>query len=207
MEQGQKFRRYWNEGQLMVCGGWSALVLFLVAESWTDGFTRWDPPTMVNGSLVMECLLLLLAAVVLIFAALPAVETIHVTREEVRCQLGSIVLWRLPFPEIHTVIRTGSPVSDAPAPPKYILVTQKRFRHLVFSTVETEELRRRCRTRKDKSRDRKGQFRMEHRKQATDQEVKRWHERRLLFFRHRMEWSEEAEAALRQRLTTAKFIL
>lgn len=205
--QDQKFPRSWSQERLMVCGGWSALLLYLVAESWTDGFTRWDPPTMVNGSLVMECILIGVAVAMLIFLALPVVETIHITREEVQCRLGPIVLWRLPFTEIRTVIRTGSPVSDIHAPPKYILFTEKRFRHLVFSTVGAEELRLRCRTREARNRDRKGQFRMEHRKQATDQEVKRWHERRLVFFRHRMEWTEEAENILRQRLTTGKFIL
>ena len=41
----------------------------------------------------------------------------------------------------------------------------------------------------------------------TNEEIKRWHERRLLFLRRRMEWTEEAEEALRKQLTTTTFIL
>lgn len=203
----KKFRRFWREEHLLIGGGWSVLSLLMVAESWTDGFTRWDPPSMVNGSLVMECILIGAAVAILIFVALPVLETIHITQEEVLCRLGPIVLWRLPFSEIRTVIRTGSPVSDSSAPPKYIPYTEKKFRHLVFSTVEAEELRLRCRGLETKNRDRKGRFRMESRKLATNEEVKRYFKRRLFLLRHRMEWSEDAENALRQRLTTTTFIL
>ena len=203
----KKFRRSWRDEHLLIGGGCSAMFLIMVAVSWTDSFTRWDPPSMVNGSLVMECILIGAVAAYLMFFALPVVETIHITQEEVLCRLGPIVLWRLPFSEIRTVIRTGSPVSDSSAPPKYILYTEKKFRHLVFSTVEAEELRLRCRDLETKNRDRKGRFRMESRKLATNEEVKRYFKRRLFLLHHRMEWSEAAEAALRQRLTTTIFIL
>lgn len=207
MVRDKKFPRYWDKSRILIPGAWAAMILYATASSWTDGFTRWDPPSMVNGSLVMECILIGAAVAILIFVALPVVETIHITQEEVLCRLGPIVLWRLPFSDIRTVIRTGSPVSDSSAPPKYILYTEKKFRHLVFSTVEAEELRLRCRDLETKNRDRKGRFRMESRKLATNEEVKRYFKRRLFLLRHRMEWSEDAENALRQRLTTAKFIL
>lgn len=204
----KKFPRYWTGGSRALLGGWiCTIVLLAVAQSWTDGFTRWDPPTMVNGSLVMECIVLALVVGTLFFVVLPDLETIHITQEEVRCQLGPVVVWRLPFTDIRTVIRTGSPVTDIHAPPKYILYTEKKFRYLIFSMVEAEELRLRCRSMETKKRDKKGQFRMKHGKRATDQEVKYWHERRRLLLRFRMEWTEEAESTLRQRMTTTTFIL
>lgn len=209
----KKFPRTNIPEEGFLAGGMGLGIMCMGIWGITDGLTKWRLPfnqTNIWGSIVgLLFEIVWFGFLWFVFGRrfFPSLQTIHISGEEVRCQLGPIVLWRLPFSEIHTVIRTGSPVADSHAPPKYVRYTEKRFRHLVFSTVGPGELRHRCRSLEAKNRDRAGRFRMEHRMQATNEEIKRWHERRLLFLRRRMEWTEEAESALRKQLTTTTFIL
>ena len=196
----------------VVAGGIGLGMVCIGIWGMSDGLTTWRLPFWKMEfpyGLIVGAFLLVWYSIPLSIGRnfLPGLETIHITQEEIRCQLGPIVLWRLSFTDIHTVIRTGSPVSKGPAPPPYVLRTKKKFRHIIFSTRAAEELREECRDWKAKRRARNSQFRMGHRKLTSDQQVKRWFERRLLLTRFRMEWTEEAEEILRQRLTTTTFIL
>lgn len=183
-----------------------------VVHSLTDGFTAWKLPVWEMKpalGIFVTVFVTLWFSFVLCFASLLflALERVHIVDEEVQIRIGPIVLRRLLFMDIKTVIRTGGDLSLASQSPLAIPSQMKKQRRLVLSTVPAEDLREMSRSFWVKQKIRKHNLRMKDGTKVPNQAVKRYIERRLLFQRFWLEWTPEAEETLRKHLTTSVFIL
>lgn len=193
-------------------GGWACFLLGAALWGMSDGFTKWLLPfwkMSVRDGVVIAAVLVVWFGIVLSFCRLLilGLEFVVIDREEVKFCLGPIVLRRLHFSEVCTVIRTGGDMSQWQQTPLRRYYPQKKSRNLVFSTKTEEEIRYLSKKRADKRRTDRQQIRMQDQKLATNQEVKRYFERRMLITPFWMEWSTDAEVTLLSRMTTTVFIL
>lgn len=193
-------------------GGWACFMLGLGVWGISDGFTTWKLPfwnmpfgiglfiavfqLVWFGGVLAGCRLLILG-----------MEFIVMDQEEIKFCVGPVVLRRLHFSEIKTVVRTGGDMSEWPQTPLRSTYPKKKTRNLVFSMETADELRMRSRNWHNKRKAKKQQVRMMDQKSATNEEVKRYFERRMLFTPYWMEWCTDAEATLRANMTTTTFIL
>lgn len=196
----------------LVLGGWACFLLGAALWGMSDGFTKWLLPfwkLSVREGLFVAAVLVAWFGMALLFCRLLilGLEFVVIDREEVKFCLGPIVLRRLHFSEVSTVIRTGGDLSEWPQTPLRSIYPKKKSRNLVFSTKTEEELRTASRTQTSKRKANKQQVRMQDPKMATNQEVKRYFERRMLITPFWMEWSTDAEVTLLSRMTTTVFIL
>lgn len=210
--QRKTYPRMNNPLGCIMIGGWAMMMFCVAVWGMSDGLTTWKLPfwrmDLGAGIFIAVFLLiwygLVLFAVRLLFLGL---EQVRIDREEVQLCLGPIVLRRLHFSEILTVVRTGGDMSEWPVTPLRTAYPQKKKRNLVFCTENADEVRERSRRLKNRRKANLQQIRMQDQKKATNQEVKRHFERRMLITPFWMEWSSDAENTLRERLTTTVFIL
>ena len=193
-------------------GSVASFMLVGVVHSLTDGFTTWKLPVWEMKpalGIFVTVFVTLWFSFVLCFASLLflALERVHIVDEEVQIRIGPIVLRRLLFMDIKTVIRTGGDLSLAPQSPLAIPSQMKKQRRLVLSTVPAEDLREMSRSFWVKQKIRKHNLRTKDGTKVPNQAVKRYIERRLLFQRFWLEWTPDAEETLRKHLTTSVFIL
>lgn len=198
--------------QCILAGGWAAALLCLGVWGLTDGFTTWRLPfwKMELGWGIFIALFLAVWFTIPLFIArllILGLQQVRIDQEEVQLCIGPFVLRRLHFSQIRTVVRTGGDMSEWPMTPLRTTYPKKKKRNLVFCTEDAEEIRKRSRSAKVKRKADWQRLRMEDQKNASNEEVKRYFERRMLFVPFWMEWSTDAEETLRKRLTTTVFIL
>lgn len=210
--QEKIYPRMNNPLACVMFGGWGAMILCMGIWGMSDGLTTWSLPfwRMEFGPGLFIAMFLLLwygILLALVRRLILGLEWIKISQEEVRLYFGPFLIRRLYFSEIRTVVRTGGDMSECPETPLRSAGPKKKKRDIVFCTADAEELRMRSRSAKSRRKADRQQLRMRDVKKATNQEVKRYFERRMLITPFWMEWSTAAEETLMERLTTTVFIL
>jgi hypothetical protein len=196
----------------LIPGLWALGFAFMGAYGMSDGFTTWHLPfwkyELGPGLFIAVFLLVWFSIPLSIFwMAMTSIQQVRIEADEVLFCLGPLVLRRLPFSEIKTVIRTGD---DGPPPSYSIFTTRSNYRkpwRLVLSTIPAEELRLQSRSFREKRKMKNQTLRMADHATASNRTVRDYIAKRFSLNRLWLEWSPEAEEALREHLTTTIFIL
>lgn len=212
MKQKVSFFRTQHPFIMLIPGLWALGFAFMGAYGMSDGFTTWNVPfweyELGLGLFVAVFLLIWYSFPLSIFwISMTGLQQVCIVGDEVRFCFGPLVLRRLPFSEIKTVIRTGD---DGPPPSYSIFTTKSNHRkpwRLVLSTIPAEELRLQSRSFREKRKTKNQTLRMADHAAASNRTVQDYIARRFFLNRLWLEWSPEAEEALRKHLTTTIFIL
>jgi hypothetical protein len=211
------FRRVKTTVPYLLFGGVALFMFCAAIDSLTGRFTTWKLPVWkmdLGGALFVTVFMLLWLGFVGSFARLffLALETVEVTREAVRIKIGPLVIRRMDLDCIKTVIRTGD---EHPPYPTDVLgfgmpydSNQKYSTwKLVLSSIQAEELREMSLSLEQKRLQKRQMQRMGNKEKDAARRIKRYMRRNFLKNRFWLEYSEEAEEALRKYLTTTVFIV
>lgn len=196
-------RRVYDPPFTLVFAAWGMMMICMAIWGISDGFTTWKLPVweMELGPGIFVTLFMGFWFGFILFLVSLCLRPLHrvkISPEEIRICLGPIVLRRISTLDILTVVRTGElpplvRLASYRYAPKYAHIP-KAWR-LVLSTVPTEQLRENARN---------AATRDMH--TVPNSRVCKYMERAFFQNRFWLEWSKEAEAALRKALPSAVFI-
>lgn len=196
-------RRTFDPPYIALFGGWGLMIMCMAVWGISDGFTTWKLPVwkMELGPAIFVTVFMSFWFGFLLFIVWMTLTPLHrvkISGEDIRICLGPFTLRRLSAMDVLTVVRTGEMaplvrnVTYMHAPKGTRIPSAWR---LVLSTIPAEQLREKARN---------AATRYVH--TVPNHRVCKYMEK--AFFRNRfwLEWSQEAEDALRKALPGAEFI-
>lgn len=185
---------------------WGLFFLFMSIKGMTRDFTGWVFPVweMDLPVTVFVSLFLLIWYGFVIFwiwmAARPA-HTVRVSRDWVKFCIGPVVFRQIAACDIATVV-----ITDAEYGWNSGRYTQTRNAGIYLSWLSAEELRERSMDRNTRRRKQKQELHLSDSARGKNSDVATWMAKRPMGRKWYLDWSESAEQALRENLTTSVFI-
>lgn len=206
IETEQRLRRFRVPPIASLFSLWGLFILFMALKGMTRDFTGWVFPVweMEFGSAVFITLFLLFWYGFLLFwiwmTARP-LHTVRVSREWVKFCIGPVVFRKIAACDIATVV-----ITDAEYGWNKGRYTQTRSAGIYLSRIAAEELRERSMDRTTRRRKQKQELHLSDSIRGTDSDVATRMAKGLMGRKWYLDWSESAEQALRENLTTSVFI-
>ena len=206
IETEQRFRRFNMPPVTGLFLLWGLGFLFMSIKGMTRDFTDWVFPVWemdLPVAVFVSLFLLLWYGFVIFWICLVSrpLHTVHVSRDWVTFCIGPVVFRKLAVCDIATVVVTDAEYGWNNG--RYI---QTRSARIYLSLISAEELRERSMDRSTRKRKQHQDLRIGDSIRGRDSAVVQAMERGRMGRKWYLEWSESAEQALRENLTTSVFI-
>lgn len=209
IETEQRLRRFRVPPIASLFSLWGLFILFMALKGMTRDFTGWVFPVweMELGSAVFITLFLLFwygFAIFWIWMTARPVHTVRVSRDWVKFCIGPVVFRKIAVCDIATVVITEEALTWNPNGRYYD--QQSGPTGIYLSRLSDEELRERSMDRSTRRRKRKQELHISDSSRGKNSDVATWMAKRPMGRKWYLDWSESAEQALRENLTTSVFI-